>query len=243
LTRFDRSVNMILWIDQSVKRAQNKSREDGQQMNKNGSTANKTNGDSAARERILKAAEELFIESGFDGVSVNDVAVRAGVAKGLVFYYFNNKKELFDSVLDMYYTAQAGALMGAFTSGGTVRERFHSGVDAYIDFIEKNPGWPRLIQREICSGAKNTEKIVQYMEPLSKWGVELLSGILPGEGPTKARHFFISFFGMVINYYTYAAVLGKLWDGDPMEADKLRERREHIHLLLDASLDKFVSGE
>ena len=47
--------------------------------------------DAAARERILKAAEELFIERGFDGVSVNDVAVRAGFAKGLVFYYFNNK--------------------------------------------------------------------------------------------------------------------------------------------------------
>ena len=34
-----------------------------------------------ARERIFKSAEELFIERGFDGVSINDVAVRAEVAK------------------------------------------------------------------------------------------------------------------------------------------------------------------
>ncbi|MFA6448268.1 MAG: TetR/AcrR family transcriptional regulator [bacterium] len=195
------------------------------------------------REQILKAAEALFIERGFDGVSVNDVAVNAGFAKGLVFYYFGNKKELFDSVLDIYYTAQAGALLGAFETGGTVRDRLHSGIDAYIDFIEKNPGYPRLIQREICSGARNTDKIVQYMEPLHSWGTSLLGGMVAETGPMSARHFFVSFFGMVINYYTYSHVLGRLWGGNPLEESALRERREHIHSLLDASLDKYVTED
>lgn len=204
---------------------------------------NVKNENTGARERILEATEELFIELGFDGVSMNDVAVRAGVVKGLVFYYFGNKKDLFDSVLDMYYTAQTSALMGAFGTGGTVRERLHSGIDAYIDFIEKNPGYPRLIQREICSGPRNIDKVVQYMEPLHVWGTGLLGGMLPKKGPESARHFFVSFFGMIINYYTYSNVLGRLWGEDPMEARALRERREHIHFTLDAALDKFTSGE
>jgi AcrR family transcriptional regulator len=199
--------------------------------------------DADARERILCAAEELFIELGFDGVSVNDVAMRAGFAKALIFYYFGNKKELFDSVLDIYYTAQAGALLGAFVTGGTVRERLHSGIDAYINFIEKNPGYPRLIQREICSGARNTDKIIQYMEPLHNWGTALLGGLVDETGPMSARHFFISFFGMIINYYTYSNVLGKLWGSDPFETNALRERREHIHSLLDAALNNYIIGD
>lgn len=195
----------------------------------------------AARERILKAAEELFIERGFDGVSVNDVAVRAGFAKGLVFYYFNSKKELFDTVLDSYYKAQAVALMDAFITGGAVRERLHSGLDAYMDFIERNPGYPRLIQREICSGSRNLDKVMQHMEPLHRWGTALLGG--KPAGPMSARHFFVSFFGMVINYYTYSNVLGRLWGSDPMDTRALRERREHIHFVLDAVLNKDMLGD
>jgi AcrR family transcriptional regulator len=195
------------------------------------------------RERIFKSAEALFIERGFDGVSINDVAVHANVAKGLVFYYFENKKNLFDMVLDRYYADQAAALIGAIGSKGTVRERIHAGIDAYLDFVEKNPGYPRLIQREICSGSQNMEKTVQYMMPMQRWGESVFGDLFPAEGPLSPRHFFISVFGMAINYYTYMPVLERLWAGDPMAVMALAERREHLHFVLDALIDKFAVGE
>jgi AcrR family transcriptional regulator len=48
----------------------------------------------AARTRILDAAEELFAEDGFDATPTKRVADRAGVAKGLLFYYFPKKLDL-----------------------------------------------------------------------------------------------------------------------------------------------------
>ena len=192
------------------------------------------------QERILRAAEELFIESGFDGVSINDVAVHANVAKGLVFYYFDNKQNLFDLVLDGYYTAQAAALMPALSSKGTVRERIHAGIDAYLDFVETHPGYPRLIQREICSGPRNLEKVMQYMAPMQRWGETIFQGLFPPGGPLSPRHFFITVFGMAINYYTYSPVLERLWDDDPMSAPALAERREHLHSVIDALIDKYA---
>jgi AcrR family transcriptional regulator len=195
------------------------------------------------RERIFKSAEALFIERGLDGVSINDVAVHANVAKGLVFYYFENKKKLFDTVLDRYYAGQAAALIDAIGSKGTVRERIHAGIDAYLDFVEKNPGYPRLIQREICSGSRNLEKVMQYMLPMQQWGESVFGDLFPAEGPLSPRHFFISVFGMAINYYTYAPVLEQLWAGDPMAVTSLAERREHLHFVLDALMDKFAVGE
>ena len=42
--------------------------------------------------RILEAADKLFSQIGFDGVSVNDVAVEARVNKASVFYHFGNKE-------------------------------------------------------------------------------------------------------------------------------------------------------
>ena len=193
------------------------------------------------QEKLLEAAEELFVERGFDGVSVNDVAQHAGAAKALVFYYFKSKQELFDAVLDRYYRNQAQALMDAMGNGvRSTRERIHAGIDAYLDFIEKNPGYSRLIQREICSSERNIRKITQYMAPLYQWGLTVFGGMLRQDGPLSAKHFFMSVFGMLINYYTYAPVLGPLWGVDPMGRKALAERREHVHEFLDTILDAYL---
>lgn len=51
-------------------------------------------GTDAARTRILDAAEQLFAEDGYDATPTKRVADRAGVAKGLLFYYFPQKLDL-----------------------------------------------------------------------------------------------------------------------------------------------------
>ena len=209
------------------------------------------------RELILKAAESLFINRGFDGVSVMDVASEAGVAKALVFYHFHNKNELFASVLERYYTEQANILKSAISGGGTVRERMHAGIDAYLDYIGNNPGYPRLIQGEICTNTRGLDKIVEHMKPLSIWGETLMSELLPGKGHLSSKHFFISLYGMISGYYTYSPVIEKLWPEEREESlgantspgnrkaktgsdtPALEERRKHIHWLVDTIMDKF----
>jgi AcrR family transcriptional regulator len=51
-------------------------------------------GGGEARERILDAAEDLFAADGFDATPTSRIAHRAGVAKGLLFYYFPRKMDL-----------------------------------------------------------------------------------------------------------------------------------------------------
>lgn len=52
----------------------------------------------ASRERrrlsILRAAEELFAEQGFAKTTVDEIARRAGVSKGLVYQHYDSKEEL-----------------------------------------------------------------------------------------------------------------------------------------------------
>jgi AcrR family transcriptional regulator len=56
-------------------------------------------GETAARDRILDAAEFLFARSGFDAVSLRDITSRAGVQVAMVGYHFGGKEGLFDEVL------------------------------------------------------------------------------------------------------------------------------------------------
>lgn len=196
--------------------------------------------DAGARDTILKVAEQLFIEKGFDGVSVKDIAVRAGVAKALVFYYFKTKQELFDTVLDDYYVAQTKELMTALGSGASPRDRILASADAYMDFIERNPGYARLIQREVCSRSENLEKVLEYLTPMYRWGLVVFGDLFAGGGPLAAKHFFISFFGMTINYYTYTPVIERLWGEPPMGPEALAERRRHILMTVEALMDVFI---
>lgn len=56
------------------------------------------------KEKILRVAEQLFAESGFNGVSIDRIAKAAGVNKGLIYYHFKDKKDIvvtiFKRILD-----------------------------------------------------------------------------------------------------------------------------------------------
>jgi AcrR family transcriptional regulator len=53
------------------------------------------------REHILKVAEQLFAERGFDGTSVRDIAHGADVNLAMISYYFGSKEKLLESLLEM----------------------------------------------------------------------------------------------------------------------------------------------
>ena len=53
----------------------------------------------AKRRQIMEGARQVFLSSGFDGASMNDVARAAGVSKGTLYAYFNSKEELFEAII------------------------------------------------------------------------------------------------------------------------------------------------
>src|SRR5215510_9560148 len=48
---------------------------------------------------ILDAALSVFVAKGFAGTKLDDVAAAAGISKGLLYRYFDNKAELFKEVI------------------------------------------------------------------------------------------------------------------------------------------------
>jgi AcrR family transcriptional regulator len=56
-------------------------------------------GDPAKVRQILDGAREVFLNLGFDGASMGDIARIAGVSKGTLYVYFENKAELFSALV------------------------------------------------------------------------------------------------------------------------------------------------
>src|SRR5258708_4019982 len=57
------------------------------------------------RRAILDAATAEFVNNGFAGASVNEIAARANVNKRMLYHYFGKKEELYIAVLERTYIA------------------------------------------------------------------------------------------------------------------------------------------
>lgn len=206
-----------------------------------GTPANKTKNDTA--QRIIESALELFARHGYAGVSVRDIAERAGVKKALVFYHYENKAHLLDQLLEHYYTSYQQALRVGAQPEGSLTERLHRLLDANLDFIEENLDYVRLVQVEVAYEGENLESIRTGIALLYNAAAKVLEGHVAENGPLALRHLFVSFSGMINTYFLQARALEPLWDGNPISVAKLRERREHLHWALDAMLTALFRDE
>jgi TetR/AcrR family transcriptional regulator, transcriptional repressor for nem operon len=84
------------------------------------------------RERLVASATALFHEQGVHRTTLAEVAERAHVPVGNVYYYFKTKDELVGAVL-AGYQAQAGALIESFERGRTPQARLKALVRNWSD--------------------------------------------------------------------------------------------------------------
>lgn len=71
--------------------------------------------DSAKRRQILDGARRIFVRTGFDAASMNDVTREAGVSKSTLYVYFRSKEELFQALISQEresYFAEVEPLFG-----------------------------------------------------------------------------------------------------------------------------------
>ena len=65
------------------------------------------------KQKIIQAAYELFSEVGYHGTNTAEIAKRAGVSTGIVYGYFNDKKDILTSALEIYIEKAFGPFFDA----------------------------------------------------------------------------------------------------------------------------------
>ena len=84
------------------------------------------------RDRLVESATALFHEQGVQRTTLAEVAERAEVPLGNVYYYFKTKDELLGAVLDGYLE-QAAALIASFERSRTPKARLKALVRNWVD--------------------------------------------------------------------------------------------------------------
>ena len=90
------------------------------------------------RQRILEAAREVFFRDGFMAANLDEVAQLAGVAKGTLYRYFENKGELYVAVLSHNGEIFERRLREASVAGVTPAEQVRSVGRFYFEHWTRN---------------------------------------------------------------------------------------------------------
>lgn len=111
--------------------------------------------DSSPRDRILDAASAVFAEHGFSGARVDEIASRAAINKAMLYYHVGDKVALYTAVLNRNFDRVDAALAEAIAMGGTPRQRLEAIITAITRAAARHPDHPRMVLREIASGAQH----------------------------------------------------------------------------------------
>ncbi len=127
---------------------------------------------------ILEAGLALFAERGFAATRLEDVAKRAGIAKGTVYLYFSSKESLFEAALKdrMVSTMEGVGELTASFAGSTEELLRLVLARIYGQMIEGDAGV--LLRILIGEGDRFPDLVTLYREIALAKGIATMKGIL-----------------------------------------------------------------
>src|SRR5271168_3961050 len=157
------------------------------------------------RAAILAAAAREFGQNGLEGARTQAIAKAAGVNIALLFYYFKNKRQIYNAVLEEVFERWSDAITPALTNSENAQSALLAYATATFDFIAQDPARARFVQLEFLRGpgAALRTLVKKYLMPLhQKLITVILAGVENGElHPVDPQQLVTSIKGMVISYF------------------------------------------
>lgn len=99
--------------------------------------------------QILLEAQHLLLEKGYQDTTISEVAARAGLLPGSLYYYIENKEDLLFQVLERANARHAQLLAEdpAITQGPALSRLDHF-IDRHMALFHRDPRWNHLYERD-----------------------------------------------------------------------------------------------
>jgi AcrR family transcriptional regulator len=163
------------------------------------------------RQEIITSAHQLFLERGYHGASMRQIAQNAGIALGGIYNHFASKEAIFIAVMIDHYPimAIAPALQGA--QGETIEELFHSAAVLIDQALSQSPDFLNLMFIELVEfHGRHVPQLFETIYPrvlvfarqFEKWQNELR----PVPIPILMR----AFIGLFFSYFMTEKLIGSL---------------------------------
>jgi len=157
------------------------------------------------RREILQAAEAVFSSRGYHDASLTEIARLAGFAVGTIYLYFEDKADLYGSLILDKMNHMVAALEDALSAPESARTALRAGVHAQFAFHDANRTFFEIFlhQHQVQSSPLHTRHW-QEMEDLKKRNLGVIEhciarGQAAGEfQPGNPRLFAVAFLGVTL---------------------------------------------
>lgn len=99
------------------------------------------------KQEIMQAALQVYAEKGYSATEIGDIAKRAGLARGLVYHYFENKQALFRELYEHMMDKTQQTTVSHFWQEGPVFELFRDYARFVCRQVLEEPAVSRFYTR------------------------------------------------------------------------------------------------
>jgi TetR/AcrR family acrAB operon transcriptional repressor len=128
------------------------------------------------RQDILKSALIVFGEKGFSAATLKQIAAEAGVTRGAIYWHFNNKAELYNTLIESY--SARGATIGeqAIADGGSFVDILRRIFVRQLQAVEEDPDLRAIMEIHLFKTGLDPELQTAHLQQIQS-GQALLEGI------------------------------------------------------------------
>ena len=188
---------------------------------------------------ILEIAEKEFLQKGYDGARIVEIADRAGVNQAMLYYYFKTKEQLFDRVFtEKMKQLQESVAVVFEIEEMTVVEKIVEVIVRHFDFLCENPDLPRFVINELSVRPEYAEKMKREGMPILRNDVERLQHDLDEaarEGEVREMDAATLLLDILsVNFFSVISmsILETVIDGFDREEYLHRRAEENVQLIL-----------
>lgn len=188
-------------------------------------------------QRIMDAAEELFLDRGYMLATTVKIAEKAGVTHAMLHYYFRTKEQIFIKVLDKNLKGLIEAIRPVMTAtgNGNVWETLKGGITVFFDYLNSHPRLATMLYDVLRN---NPEMLKSYRDGMAEMAERVRSSHVTmlrkemDEGRmnrTDIGQLFYSILTMCISTFLALPFLSSLPGNSPDMADRfVRDRKTEI---------------
>jgi AcrR family transcriptional regulator len=202
-----------------------------------------------SRDRIVRAATELFAERGYDATSTRAIAEAVGLNIATVAYHVGGKPDLYREVMRRAHEAQRDAMaapLAALAAAGPsptdVRTALARFVDAYVEFCVDHPEVPALwMRRWLEEGTDVAELESTYAGPLVRDVSGVVRRVLDRAGLAAGLDVDLLVLSVVWTSHSFvrAGVIDHQGRRRAPQDPELQARwRRHLHDVVDRLVDR-----
>ncbi len=188
-------------------------------------------------EKILSAAIKEFAEFGLAGARVDRIAVRADVNKAMIYYYFRSKENLYQAIINRYFTRIGKLLEEKIKPEDSPELVFSKLAQSYDSVFERHGEFVPIFLREVASGGERVrEALIDIL--MEKGLAAKLRGIIE-EGKRKGvfrdidtKQAIISFVGMNLYYLIMSPLVNSVLDIKDEKKFRRKRQKEVVDLFL-----------